>query len=100
MHTAAPGLEDGYNLASLEAMASGLPVIGNAHESCPVEHGVSGFVSDSAETLREGARELLADRERARAMGERARAVVREAFSMDAFVEAWQRVVAEAIAAR
>ena len=100
VHTAAGELEDGYNLASLEAMASGVPVVTNVHESCPVEDGVSGFVSDSSEVLREGARALLADRERARRMGERAREAVRECFSMAGFVDAWRRVISEAVAAR
>ena len=97
LHTAAAGLEDGYNLASLEAMATGLPVISNEHESCPIEHGRSGFVSDQAEVLREGARQLLVDPAAARRMGARAREVARESFPIERFVDAWRRLIAEAI---
>ncbi len=99
LHTAAPDLEDGFNLASLEAMASGMPVLSNAHPSCPVEDGRSGFVSDSAEALREGARALLADATLARRLGEAAREVAREQFSITRFVSAWQQLVEEAIRA-
>jgi glycosyltransferase involved in cell wall biosynthesis len=87
IHTAAPALEDGYNMASLEAMAAGLPVLGNRHPSSPVEHGVSGFLSDDPDELRECARRLLADRELARRMGAAARATVAERFSLRLFAE-------------
>ncbi len=85
IHTADPALEDGYNMATLEAMAAGLPVLGNAHPGSPVVHGESGFLSNDAEELREYARKLLADRELARRMGENARQTVREKFSKDRF---------------
>jgi len=100
VHTAAPGLEDGYNLASLEAMAAGLPLVCNAHPSCPVEDGRSGIVSDSPEILREGVRRLLAEPELARTMGEAGREIVHERFSMPAFIDSWQRVIEEASASR
>jgi hypothetical protein len=87
IHTAAPTLEDGYNMASLEAMAAGLPVLGNRHPSSPVEHGVSGFLSDDPDELRDFARRLLADRELARRMGEAARAMVVERFSLRLFAD-------------
>ena len=43
IHTADPQMEDGYNMATLEAMAAGLPVLGNRHPNSSVEHGLSGF---------------------------------------------------------
>ena len=36
IHTAHPDYEDGYNMATLEAMAAGLPVLGNRHPTSPV----------------------------------------------------------------
>jgi hypothetical protein len=87
VHTAAPALEDGYNMASLEAMAAGLPVLGNRHPSSPVEHGVSGFLSDDPAELRDYAKRLLADRELAGRMGRAARATVAEKFSLRLFAE-------------
>ena len=89
IHTADARFEDGYNMSTLEAMAAGLPVLGNRHISSPVEHGVSGFLSDDPEELRKYARMLLEDRDLAVRMGRQARRVVMERFSMDKFKEAF-----------
>ena len=85
IHTADPQLEDGYNMATLEAMAAGLPVLGNRHPTSPIEHGVSGFVSDDPVELRGYAERLLADRELAQTMGHAARQTIRKKFSMERF---------------
>jgi len=81
VHTADPLLEDGYNMATLEAMAAGLPVLGNCHPTSPVEHGVSGFLSDDPNELRGYALWLLADRELAGRMGQAARETIAKRFS-------------------
>lgn len=47
IHTADPRYEDGVNMATLEAMAAGMPVLGNRHPTSPIEHGKSGFLSDN-----------------------------------------------------
>ena len=85
VHTADPQLEDGYNMATLEAMAAGLPVLGNRHPSSPVVHGVSGFLSDDPAELRGCAQRLLQDRELARRMGAAAQATVAKRFSAAIF---------------
>lgn len=79
-----PTRADCFSLASIEAMASGLPVI-----TCPVggipeivAHGESGWlipVGDGA-ALHEAIELLLADPGRAHAMGRRGRAVVEDRF--------------------
>ena len=69
IHTADPRLEDGCNMATLEAMAAGLPVLGNRHPTSPVEHGVSGWLSDDPVELRAYALRLLDDHDLARRMG-------------------------------
>ncbi len=89
IHTANQRYEDGYNMATLEAMAAGLPVLGNRHFNSPVEHGVSGFLSDDAEELAKYARMLLADRDLAVSMGQEARKAVIERFSMDKLKKAF-----------
>jgi len=89
IHTADPRLEDGYNMASIEAMAAGMPVLGNRHPSSPVEHGVSGFLSDDPDELRQYARMLLDDRDLAVRMGAEARKVVSEHFSTAKFKKAF-----------
>lgn len=85
IHTANPNLEDGYNTATLEAMAASLPVLGNCHATSPIVHGVSGFLSDDPEELRAYARRLLSDRSLAGEMGRAAQKTVVEQFSGEAF---------------
>lgn len=68
-HTADPLYEDGYNMASIEAMAAGLPVLSNRHPSSPIQHGVNGFVSDDPTELNHYAKLLLEKPDMARSMG-------------------------------
>ena len=96
IHTAHPELEDGYNMATLEAMAAGLPVIGNRHPSSPIDHGVDGFLSDDPGELNQFARLLLANRELAGKMGEAARRKVAERFSLDKFAQKFRGSVEKA----
>ncbi len=85
VHTADPALEDGYNMAALEAMAAGLPVLSNVHPSSPITDGVDGFVSNDPARLEQCALRLLDDAELARQMGTRARQTVAERFGVDKF---------------
>jgi hypothetical protein len=96
VHTADPALEDGYNMASLEAMASGLPVLGNPHPSSPIVHGRSGFLSDDPEQLRRYAEQLLADPELAARLGAEAKRVVRARFHVRAFRAGFRVSIANA----
>lgn len=93
IHTADPTLEDGYNMATLEAMAAGLPVLGNCHPSSPIQHGKSGFLSDDPQTLHSYARKLLADRDLAQDMGQEACRTVMERFSQEAFRQSMLRSI-------
>jgi len=85
IHTAEPNLEDGYNMATIEAMAAGLPVLGNKHPSSPIKHGVSGFLSDEANELHKYAQILLEDRDLAIKMGREGQKTVAEHFSRSKF---------------
>jgi glycosyltransferase involved in cell wall biosynthesis len=85
IHTADRQLEDGYNMATLEAMAAGLPVLGNVHPTSPVEHGKSGFLSNDPAELRGFALLLLKDRELAERLGAHARETVRKNFHAGKF---------------
>jgi hypothetical protein len=96
IHTADPKLEDGFNMAVLEAMAAGLPVLGNRHPSSPIEHGVSGFLSDDPSELRSYAQSLLADRELARRMGAAAQNAVIAKFSSVHFQKKFSRAIERA----
>ena len=89
IHTANPELEDGYNMASLEAMVAGLPVLGNRHPTSLIEHGVSGFFSDNPDELRKYANMLLEDKILATMMGKEAQKTAVEQFSMTNFKKAF-----------
>jgi glycosyltransferase involved in cell wall biosynthesis len=93
IHTADPRLEDGYNMATLEAMAAGLPVLGNPHPTSPVEHGVSGFLSDDPAELRGYALRLLEDRALAARLGAAAREFVGQHFSGERFRKGFGRSI-------
>ena len=70
-----------------------MPVLGNRHPGSPIEHGVSGFLSDDPDELRNYARILLDDRDLAARMGLQARKTVIERFSMSRFKEGFLRSI-------
>jgi glycosyltransferase involved in cell wall biosynthesis len=97
LHTAREGFEDGYNAASLEAMACGMPVVCNHSSSSPVINGVNGFMSDSIPELRKAVRLLLDDQSLAVRMGMEARRTVQENFSLSQFIRNWRNAIALAV---
>ncbi|GJL78150.1 MAG: hypothetical protein NPINA01_11390 [Nitrospinaceae bacterium] len=97
LNTTVEDFEDGYNLAMLEAMATGMPVISTCNRTSPVEDGVNGYISDDIEYLRTRVAELLKDPGKARAMGLEARKTVQKKFSQVAFLKSWNEAIQEAI---
>ena len=97
LHTTKDPWEDGYNLALLEAMATGMPVVALANRTSPIVDGENGFVSDDLDVLHDRVRFLLEHPEEARRLGEAARRTVEARFPIRGFVEAWNRVLAEAV---
>jgi hypothetical protein len=93
IHTADPLLEDGYNMATMEAMAAGLPVLGNRHPTSPIEHGVSGFLADDPAELRSYALRLLANRDLAARLGAAAREAASRLFSRARFQAGFSRSI-------
>jgi glycosyltransferase involved in cell wall biosynthesis len=93
VHTADARLEDGYNLATLEAMAAGLPILGNCHPTSPVEHGVSGFLSDDPAELLRYAMRLLKDQHLAARMGREAQKAAVERFPPGKFKAGLSRAI-------
>jgi len=97
LNTTLPPWEDGYNLAMLEAMATGMPVVSVMNQSSPIADGVNGYVSDDNTYLRERIQELLANRERAVELGTKGRETVAKTFPMSRFVNAWNKVFEKAV---
>jgi hypothetical protein len=93
IHTADPRFEAGHNMATAEAMAAGLPVLGNRHPTSVIKHGVTGFLSDNPKELRRYARILIEDRDLAHLMGRKARETVIERFSLLRFKQAFSRSI-------
>lgn len=81
-------------LAVLEAMAVGLPIVGLATTEMvtAVPTGVAGFLETDFSRLIPHMRALLADPALASRLGEGARTVVRERFSIERFVRDWEQV--------
>lgn len=93
LSTLPPDHEDGYNLALLEAMATGMPVVALANPSCPIVDGENGFVSDDPRVLRGRIIELLRNPDLARQLGERAHRTVMEQFGIGCFLAEWERIL-------
>ena len=93
LHASVHPYEDGYNLALLEAMASGMPVVALEHPDSPIVHGSSGLLSDRSSVLGEHLRLLLGDREKARTLGENARLEVSKRFPLDRFIDNWVSLI-------
>jgi hypothetical protein len=83
-------------LSLIEAMALGMPVVAlgvtEAVAAVPAEAGV---VATGVETLVTALAELIAEPERAAAMGEHARATALRDFGLDAFLNRWERLLSE-----
>ncbi len=96
LHVSREEYEDGYNLAMLEAMACGMPVVSLQNRTSPLTDGVDGYVSYDPWVLRRRLEELLGNPDHARALGERARETVARAFPIQAFAEKWRKTIFEA----
>jgi hypothetical protein len=84
-------------LALLEAMMVGMPIVGLATTELVtvIENGRSGFVSTDPEKLLQAMRLLLADAGAARRMGQEARRVALERFSITRFAHDWEQTFAQ-----
>jgi hypothetical protein len=89
--------EAGHNLALLEAMATGMPVISLKHPSTPIRNGENGFLVENTSEAVERAKQLLADHELARKLGRSARETIEREFSLNVFCESWNELLARSI---
>jgi len=88
--------EDGYNLAMLEAMQSGMAVLGLHHPGSFIEEGVNGYQCRNSTELADRLRELIQDPARVKRLGERSKQIVAERFSFEAFVRDWSELLSGA----
>lgn len=86
-------------LSICEAMMIGMPIIGLATTELVtlIDNGVSGYISTRPKELIDAGKELLADKELARRWGEGARKIALERFSIDRFVNDWERTLRSVI---
>ncbi|CAD7774243.1 Ubiquinone biosynthesis O-methyltransferase [Candidatus Methanoperedenaceae archaeon GB37] len=97
LNTTVEDYEDGYNLATLEAMATGMPIVSIANRTSPIIDGVNGYISDNIEYLRERIRMLLMDKGLAKRIGKEARNTVVEKFGIKEFLEKWNEVIENSV---
>jgi glycosyltransferase involved in cell wall biosynthesis len=85
-------------LSLIEAMHLGMPVVALATTEAPdAVPAAAGVLSTRIDHLAEGARELLADRERAREAGLAARAAALERFGLQRFLDDWDDLLEEVV---
>ncbi len=86
-------------LALLEAMAVGMPVVALATTEVPAAvPAQTGVVSNDPRVLADAIVSLMRDPERARTMGNRARAHVLHRYGLPRFLAAWDALLAESVA--
>jgi glycosyltransferase involved in cell wall biosynthesis len=95
-----PSTSEGLPRVIIEAMATGLPVIGSCVGGIPemVENGATGFLVSpgDATALAERLRWVLEHPKEAREMGRHARTFVQHFFSTTAYVQGYQQTFAAA----
>ena len=97
LFTAQEEYEDGYNLAMLEAMVTGMPIISYKNDTSPVKDGVQGYISDDIYYLRERMEYLLENREAAIELGRAARKTAVEKFGISQYIEEWKKLISDII---
>lgn len=96
LNTNIPRWEDGYNLAMLEAMATGMPVVSLANPVTPLKDGRDGFMARDVPVLRRRVQTLLDDIDLSRTMGAEGRRTVERVFSNTRFLERWEKAIQRA----
>jgi spore maturation protein CgeB/Tfp pilus assembly protein PilF/cyclopropane fatty-acyl-phospholipid synthase-like methyltransferase len=97
INTTVDGFEDGYNLAMLEAMATGMPVVTSQNKTSPICDGVNGFISNDTDYLSRCIEKFMQDPELAKEMGGQAKKTVMEKFPINKFIQSWENVIELAI---
>ena len=96
LSTNIPRWEDGYNLAMLEAMATGMPVVSLSNPASPLTDGRDGFMARDVPILRRRVMQLFDDRDLAKSMGAEGRRTVERVFPYPRFLERWEKAIQRA----
>jgi glycosyltransferase involved in cell wall biosynthesis/SAM-dependent methyltransferase len=97
INTTVDGIEDGYNLSMLEAMATGMPVVTSHNKTSPIVDGINGFSSNDTDYLSRCIELLMQDPILAKEMGCQARKTVAKKFPINKFIQSWNRGIELAI---
>src|SRR3990167_1223468 len=100
LNTTVDGFEDGYNLSSLEAMATGMPVVSIANKTSPVIDDYNGYISSDTKYLSEKIRYLLTSSDEAVRLGVNARKTIEKDFNIKDFVKKWNGVFEKTVSSK
>lgn len=89
--------EDAVNLATLEAMAYGMPIVTLAHPASPFKHNANALVGKKPADLGRLTRKLIDDPALGKKLGAAARELAEERFAFEPFRRRWLDFVQRAI---
>src|SRR3989338_3286422 len=98
LNTTVDGFEDGYNLSSLEAMATGMPVVSIDNKTSPIIDDYNGYISSDTKYLSGKIRHLFASLDDAVRLGVNARKTIEKDFNINDFVKKWNGVFKKQVA--
>ena len=89
-------------LAVVEGLTIGMPIVALATTELPtvIENGKHGYLSCDIDELIAHMRFLLTHPAEARRLGDNARELARERFSLEGFIRAWNKAFAQVVGAR
>lgn len=85
--------EDGYNLAMLEAMQSGMAIVSLLHPYSLIEDGKNGYLCKTENEMLEKIQFLQATPSVVEKMGRRSQEIIKEKFSLKDFVDKWHTLL-------
>lgn len=86
---------DEFNLAMLEAMKLGMPVVCFQHPLSPIIHNVNGLVANSYDQMLRQLKFLVGNPGERKRLGEAAKITIAEHFSESVFVQSWIKAIQE-----